>query len=102
MHGRIKFIFLDFLFIIYISYITTGRKTIENSEFLREFRPGLEGVSVLRIKCTKLYEQTSKQITNTSTNPGIENGGLLKDIHLRKPTKNQKAGIKFTGFVIIG
>ena len=36
-------------------YDTTGRKTIENSEFPIEFSMSLEGVSVLRTNCTKLY-----------------------------------------------
>ena len=62
------------------AYYTTGRKTIENSEFPIEFSMSLEGVSVLRTNFTRVYnlrQSKIKIILNNTTNPGIENGGLL-------------------------
>ena len=47
---------------IIIIWFTTGRKTIENSEFLIEFRPSLEGVSVLRTNCTRVYQDRRSKI----------------------------------------
>ena len=57
---------------------TTGRKTIENSEFLIEFRPSLEGVSVLRTNCTKLYEELLFLLFSTITMIHDDDNGLLR------------------------